>query len=107
MIRPRDIDSTTATSKALYALIARDQRLNICLLIPGLFLYGVLGVACLKLAPQFFLERQGHGWLAAGQLASLIAYLCYAVRFFDRLAPLIQQRQEERKALIRTSKEES
>jgi Ca2+/Na+ antiporter len=103
LVRPREADLASVASKELYQRIERDQRLNIRFLIPALFLYGVISLICLKVAPRFFVEGQGHAILAAGQLVSLIGYLWYVIGFFNRLAPLVQQRQEERKALAQQS----
>ena len=99
MIRPRDADRSSEASRQLCAIIDRDQRLNIQLLIPALFAFNLLSVVVLKMEPEFFLRRQGHAYLAAGQAIGLLAYLRYVVRFFGRLAPVIAQRQEERKSL--------
>jgi hypothetical protein len=102
-LRPREADLASSASRALFALIERDQHLNLWFLIPGLFVYALVSIGCLKLAPDFLLHRPGHGWLALGQLITLAAYLYYVIRFFARIAPLILQRQEERRALAAQS----
>lgn len=99
MVRPREADRPSEASRRLCAMIERDQRLNIQLLIPALFAFSLLAVVALKLEPEFFLAQQGHSYLAAGQAIGLLAYLWYVVRFFGRLAPIVSQRQEERKSL--------
>jgi len=104
-LRPREADLASNASRALFSMIARDQRLNLRFLVPGLLLYAVASLTCLKLAPDFLLRRQGHGWLALGQLFTLGAYLYYVIRFFARIAPFIRQRQEERRALAAQSEE--
>jgi len=99
MVGPRDVDRPSAASRRLSAMIARDQRLNIRLLIPALFGLNLLCVFALKMQPVFFLAQHGHACLATIQIISLTAYLAYVVKFFGRLAPLIAQRQEERRSL--------
>jgi hypothetical protein len=99
MVNPREADRPSAATNRLATIIERDQRLNIRLLIPALFAYNLICVLGLKMQPNFFLARHGHAYLAAAQLAGLTAYLAYVVRFFARLAPLIAQRQEERRLL--------
>ena len=100
MVQPRTAEGPSSATLQLSAMIARDQRLNIWLLIPALFLYGAISVICLRLWPHTFIARQAHGWLAAGQLLALLAYLCYVIRLFARFAPLVTEREEERQALI-------
>jgi hypothetical protein len=100
MVRPRPGEEPSTATRQLSAMIERDQRLNIWILIPALFLYGALSVVCLRLWPHTFITRQAHAWLAVGQFLALLAYLYYVVRLFARFAPLVTQRQEERKALV-------
>jgi hypothetical protein len=99
MVRPREADRSSEASRRLCAIIEQDQRLNIRLLIPALFVFSLLSVVVLKMEPEFFLRKHAHAYLAAGQAIGLLAYLWYVVRFFGRLAPIIAQRQEERKSL--------
>ena len=100
LVRPREVDRPSKASQQLCAVIESDQRRNIRWIVPGLFAYGVLSVALMKMEPEFFLRRHGHVWLAAGQVVGLLAYLRYSLRFFRVLAPIIAQRQEERISLI-------
>jgi hypothetical protein len=99
MVRPREADRASKASQRLCAMIERDQRLNILFLVPALFAFSLLSILLLKMEPEYFLRRQGHAYLAVGQAIGLLAYLSYVVRFFGRLAPIIAQRQEERKSL--------
>lgn len=99
MISPREADRPSEATRRLCTLIERDQRLNIRLLIPALFAFNLLCLLGLEMRPAFFLARHGHACLAAAQLIGLTAYLAYVMRFFGRLAPLIAQRQEERRSL--------
>jgi hypothetical protein len=99
MIKPREADRPRDSSQRLCAMIERDQRLNIRLLMPALFALNLVCLFCIRSHPGFFLARYGHGYLIAAQLGSLALYLFYVVRFFGRLAPLIRERQEERRSL--------
>lgn len=100
MVRPRAAEEASNATRQLSTMIERDQRLNIWILIPALFLYGLASVVCLRLWPHTFIARQAHAWLALGQLLALLAYLYYVIRLFGRFAPLVTQRQEERETLI-------
>ncbi len=99
MIGPREADRQSEATRRLCAMIERDQRLNIRLLVPALFAFNLLCFLGLEMRPAFFLARPGLAYLAAAQLVGLTAYLAYVVRFFRRLAPFIAQRQEERRLL--------
>lgn len=107
MVGSREADRPSDASRKLSAIIDRDQRLNIRLLMPALFLLNLLCLFALKMQPVFFLARHGHAWLAAVQIIGLTVYLAYVVKFFGRLAPLIAQRQEERRSLAVDRKESS
>ena len=102
-LRPREADLASDTTQRLLAAIKGDQQLNIWLLIPALFVYALASIVCLKMWPGSFIARQAHGWLAFGQLITLLVYLYYVVRLFARFAPLVAQRQEERERLSKKS----
>src|SRR5207249_5967890 len=68
LVRARERDSAGTASSRLYALVTRDQWLNIIVLMPGLFLLNLASAICLRVYPNFFLERIGHIWLAIIQL---------------------------------------
>ena len=104
LVKPREADRSSEASRQLCAMIESDQRRNIKWIVPGLFAYGVLCVALMKMEPHFFLRRHGHAWLAAGQVLGLVGYLRYSLRFFRRLAPIIAQRHEARSTLITGAK---
>ena len=65
MIRMRVRDRTGDVSNRLYALVTRDQWLNIGLLLPAFFLVNVACAVAIHLRPEFFLVRDGHIWLIA------------------------------------------
>ena len=102
-LRLREADSGSAATRHLLSTIKGDQQLNIYLLVPGLFLYAIVSLTCLKLWPRSFVARQAHGWLALGQVITLLGYLYYVVRLFARFAPLVAERQEERRRLSEKS----
>jgi hypothetical protein len=95
LISARERDSAGEASNKLYALVTRDQRLNIVGLVPGLVLLNLICAALVHFYPEFFLARNGHVWLAAIQAASLAIYQLYVLRFFRTLTPLVSQAREE------------
>ena len=95
LIRMRAWDRTGDISNRLYALVTRDQRLNILLLLPAFFLVNVACAVAIHLRPKFFLDRHGHIWLIALQLIAFAGYLSYVVTFYTRLAPMIAQARAE------------
>lgn len=99
MINVREAERTSAAATELCEMIQRDQRRNIRLLMPVLFLFN-FGCACaLYWLPGIFIVGKWHIALIAAQLLGLAIYLLYVIRFFARIAPLIHRRQEERRAL--------
>jgi hypothetical protein len=95
LISARERDSAGEASNKLYALVTRDQRLNIVGLVPGLVLLNLICAALVHFYSEFFLARNGHVWLAAIQAASLAIYQLYVLRFFRTLTPLVSQAREE------------
>jgi hypothetical protein len=95
LIAARERDSAGDASNKLYALVTRDQRLNIVGLVPGLVLLNAVCAGLVHFYPGFFLARSGHVWLAAIQTASLAIYLLYVLRFFKNLTPLVSRAREE------------
>ncbi len=89
LIRMRVRDRTGEVSNRLYALVTRDQWLNLGLLLPGFFLVNVGCAVAIHLRPEFFLARDGHIWLIALQVMAFGGYLSYVVAFYTKLAPLI------------------
>jgi hypothetical protein len=95
LLRARERDSAGEASNRLYALITRDQWLNIALLVPGLILLNASCAALVRLYPGFFLARNGHVWLAIAQLVASAIYLLYVLRFFKTLTPLVSRARAE------------
>jgi hypothetical protein len=88
-------DRTGDVSNRLYALVTRDQWLNIGLLLPAFFLVNVACAVAIHLRPGFFLARDGHIWLIALQLIAFAGYLSYVVIFYAKLAPMIAEARAE------------
>ena len=97
LIRARESDSAGDASNRLYALVRRDQWLNIAVLMPALFLFNLLSAILVHVQPK--LEAGGHVWLGSLQLVTFAGYLVYVLRYFKTLIPLIgEARQEWRRA---------
>jgi len=103
LIRMRVGDRTGNVSNRLYALVKRDQWLNLGLLLPAFFLVNVACAVAIHVRPKFFLAREGHIWLITLQLIAFGAYLSYVVIFYTKLAPLIEQARSEWRAKSRAN----
>jgi len=95
LIRAREQDSAGELSNRLYALVTRDQRLNIRVLVPLLFVLNLACGICIRTWPEFFTAHNGHVWLAALQLLVFAIYLGYVLYFFRTLVPLIPRARQE------------
>jgi len=95
-------DHTGDVSNRLYALVKRDQWINLGLLLPAFFLANVGGAVAIHLRPEFFLVRDGHIWLITVQLIAFGAYLSYVVIFYTKVAPLIAPMRAEWRAKSRS-----
>ena len=87
----------------MYALVTRDQWLNLGLLLPAFFLVNVACAVAVYLRPAFFLARGGHIWLIALQLIAFGGYLSYVVIFYAKVAPLIAPARSEWRAKTRAN----
>jgi hypothetical protein len=96
-------DRTGEVSNRLYALVTRDQWLNLGFLLPAFFLVNVACAVAIHLQPEFFLARDGHIWLIALQLIAFGGYLSYVVIFYAKVAPLIVPARSEWRAKSRTN----
>jgi len=103
LIRMRVRDRTGTVSDRVYALVKRDQWLNLGLLLPAFFLVNVACAVAIHMRPEFFLAREGHIWLIMLQLIAFGGYLSYVVTFFTKLAPLIEQARAEWRAKSRAN----
>jgi hypothetical protein len=95
LISMRERDGTGEVSNRLYALVKRDQWLNLGLLLPVFFVVNVACAAAIHLQPRFFLGQNGHVWLIALQLLAFAGYLSYVVVFYSKLSPLIAEARAE------------
>ncbi|MFN2541701.1 MAG: hypothetical protein ABR514_05970 [Chthoniobacterales bacterium] len=95
LIHAREREAGGEASSRLYAVVRRDQRLNILLLLPGLFVFNLISVMAIQIRPELFIVRSGHVWLAAAQFVALAVYLLYVLRFFRTLVPLITAARQE------------
>jgi hypothetical protein len=95
LIRARQNDSAGPVSNQLIAIVRRDQWLNIVVLIPAVLLFNLICFLCIRTWPDLFLLREWHIYLAGAQVVGFGGYLCYVLRYFKTLAPLIAQARAE------------
>ena len=95
LIHARMRDSAGPVSNRLSSRVLRDQWMNIAVLLPGIFLLNIFFLFAVRTWPEFFVARNGHVWLIAGQLIAFVGYLIYVVRFYVDLAPLIAEARQE------------
>ena len=103
LIRMRLRDRTGDVSNRLYALVKRDQLLNLGLLLPAFFLVNVACAVAIHLRPEFFLDTDGHIWLIALQLIAFGDICHTSSLFYSKLAPLITQARAEWRAKSRAN----
>jgi hypothetical protein len=95
LIHARMRDSPAESSNLLYARVLWDQRMNIALLLPGIFLLNLFCALAIRTWPEFFVAHNGHLILIAIQIIGFVGYLFYVVRFYVDLAPLIVKARKE------------
>ena len=95
LIQARMRDSSGPASNRLYAMVRRDQWLNIALLLPGVLLLNVVCAAAIHARPALFLGRNAHLYLVVAQLVGFAGYLLYVLRFYLRIAPFIADARAE------------
>ncbi|HEX4638132.1 MAG TPA: hypothetical protein VH170_01450 [Chthoniobacterales bacterium] len=95
LIHARMRDSAGPFSNRLSSRVLRDQWMNIAALLPGIFLLNIVFLFAIRAWPEFFIARNGHVWLIAGELVAFVGYLIYVVRFYVDLAPLIAEARQE------------
>jgi hypothetical protein len=91
LIRARVVESCNDSERALYGRARSDQLLNICLLVPLLFLFNLACVTVIWRWPDLFIARSGHVWLVSAQIILFIWYLLYTGRYFSAIASLLLQ----------------
>jgi hypothetical protein len=95
ILKLRGKDSAGPVGSQLYAMVTRDQWLNITIVIPGIFLFNVASALGIHARPEFFLQHDGHLMLIALQAIGLLFYLAYVIRAFIQFVPLIAITREE------------
>ena len=95
IIELRMKDSAGPAGNRLYAMVGRDQRLNIMFVIPVIFLFNAGCALAIHSRPDYFLRQNGHLILIACQGITLLLYLAYVIRAFIQLAPLISATRAE------------
>jgi hypothetical protein len=95
LIYARMRDSAGEASNRLSARVLRDQWLNIALLLPAVFILNLVSAILIRSWPEIFLAHNAHVWLIAAELLGFAGYLCYVVRFYVNLAPLIAEARHE------------
>jgi hypothetical protein len=94
MINSRIRDSAGPEGNRLYAIVKREQILNIRFLVPSTIAFSAFCTFALLKWPDTFLSGR-HRFLALGQFAASIGYLVYSMRFFQSLVPLITKTHQE------------
>jgi hypothetical protein len=89
MIRRRMRDSAGPIGSQLYAIVEREQGMNMKVFMPATVAFNLLAAVAVRVWPGALIETAGHMMLALGQLAAALGYLLYVMRFFTRIIPLI------------------
>ncbi len=95
MIRLRFVDSAGGSGARLYALVLRDQRLNIGLIVLAVFLFNLAAALAIRAYPGFFLERGGHLLFIGIEAVGLLLYLAMVIRSCITMTPLIAATRED------------
>lgn len=89
MIRLRSADSRSESGCALYALVRRDQSINIRFVVPAVFIFNLVAALAIWFNPARFLQRGGHVFFIVCEVAGLFVYLLCMIRAFIKMGPLI------------------
>jgi hypothetical protein len=95
MIRRRINDSRGRVGSQLYAILQREQSLNIKFVIPAIVLFNLLALIAVRSWPTLLIEEDGHVIVALVQMTGAFGYLLYVMRFFSRIIPLIVKTRQE------------
>jgi hypothetical protein len=95
MIRRRMRDSAGLTASQLYAIVEREQGLNMKAFMPATIVFNLLAALAVYRWPGMFLDAEGQLMMAVVQLAAALGYLLYVMRFFSRIRPLIVSTRRE------------
>ena len=95
IVKLRGKDSAGPVGSRLYGMVARDQWLNITVVIPVIFLFNVGSATAIYARPEFFIQQKGHLILIALQAIGLLFYLAHVIHTFIQFVPLISATREE------------
>jgi hypothetical protein len=95
IVRLREKDSAGPVGSRLYAMVGADQRLNIAIIIPVIFVFNAGSAIAIYARPDFFLHRNGHLILSVLQATGLVFYLAHVIRAFIKFVPLISATRQE------------
>ena len=95
MIRHRISDSAGPMGSELYAIVEREQCLNIRFIMPATVVFNLLAMMATWVWAAPLIEENGHVIIGLVQLALALGYLIYVLRFFVRIAPLIAKTRQE------------
>ena len=98
IVKLRGQDSAGPIGSQLYAMVARDQRLNITIVLPAIFLFNAGCAIAIHARPEFFLRHNGHLILIALQAIGLLLYLALVIRAFIQFVPFISATRGEWRA---------
>ena len=89
MIRRRMRDSVGPTGSQLYAIVAREQGVNVRIWMPATVAFNLLAAMAVHRWPGALIDAGGHVMIAVAQLAAALGYLLSVMRLFTRIRPLI------------------
>jgi hypothetical protein len=95
IVELRSRDSAGPVGSVLYAMVGADQRLNIAIIIPVIFLFNAGSAIAIYARPEFFLQHEGHLILIGFQAIGLLVYLTSVIRAFFKFIPLILATRQE------------
>jgi hypothetical protein len=98
IVNLRGKDSAGPIGSRLYAMVGADQRRNIVLIIPVIFVFNAGSALAIYTWPAFFLQRNGHLILITLQAIGLLFYLGSVIRAFIQFVPLISATRGEWRA---------
>jgi hypothetical protein len=107
IVELRSRDSAGPVGSVLYAMVGADQRLNIALIIPVIFIFNAGSAIAIYFKPGFFLDHHGHLILIALQGVGLLVYLASVIRAFFKFIPLILATRQEWRVTAETAQRDS
>jgi hypothetical protein len=96
MVRRRiSSDSAGSMGNTLYALVEREQFLNIKYFLPATVVFHLVATMALWRWTGPLIDGGGHAMIALAQLGGALCYLIYVMRFFTRIVPMIVKTRQE------------